>query len=104
MDRRAIAEEFAAEVIKRFGAEIDGIVLFGSVARGEDGDESDIDLLIIWTGDPVKGWDTLEELALAFYRKYRTLISLKLLTPLEHREMMDFSFMKAVYKEGVVIG
>ncbi len=35
MNRKQIAKEFAKEVTKRFEDEVEDIILFGSVARGE---------------------------------------------------------------------
>jgi len=104
MKRKQIAKEFADTVLKRFGDEIEEIILFGSVARGEDDVESDIDVLIIWNGDKVKGWDKLEELAFDFFVEYKTLISVNLISPSEYKNMKDFLSMKNVQKEGMVIG
>lgn len=44
---RTIAAEFAHRAGRRFGDRIERIVLFGSVARGTDGPESDVDVLVI---------------------------------------------------------
>jgi predicted nucleotidyltransferase len=104
MNRKEIAKEFADEVIKRFGDEIGDIILFGSVARGEDNTESDIDILIVWKGDKVKGWDRLENVAFSIFTKYKTLMSIKLVSPEEYKNMESFFFMKNVQKEGMVIG
>jgi predicted nucleotidyltransferase len=103
-NRKQIAKEFANEVTKMFWDEIDDIILFGSVARGEDDIESDIDVLIIWNGDKAKGWDELEEIAFDFFIRYKTLISINLISPVEYKNMENFLFMKNVQKEGVVIG
>jgi len=104
MNRKQIAKEFANEVTRMFGNEIENITLFGSVARGEDDTESDIDVLIIWKGDKVEGWDKLEEMAFDIFIRYNALISIKLISPAEYKNMKDFLFMKDVRKEGVVIG
>ncbi|MBC8520729.1 MAG: nucleotidyltransferase domain-containing protein [Methanomicrobia archaeon] len=104
MNRKQIAKEFAREVTNMFGDEIENMILFGSVARGEDDAESDIDVLIIWYGDSVKGWDKLEEIAFDFFIRYKTLISIKLISPEEYKNMENFLFMKDVQEEGVVIG
>ena len=41
-----------AEIIREaYGDRLAGIVLYGSVARGEDGPESDIDLLVLLHGE-----------------------------------------------------
>ena len=104
MNRKQIAKEFANEAKRMFGNEIENITLFGSVARGEDDTESDIDVLIIWNGDNVKGWDKLEEMAFDMFIRYNALISIKLISPAEYKNMENFLFMKDVRKEGVVIG
>ena len=43
-NRIEIAQEFADKIKNKY---IKKIILFGSVARGEDNDDSDIDILII---------------------------------------------------------
>lgn len=43
-------EELIKELTKKITASIhpESIILFGSVVRGEDGQDSDIDLLVVW--------------------------------------------------------
>lgn len=53
MDRSAVASEFASWVKALLGDRVVRIVLFGSVARGDERAASDIDLLIEVRGDPV---------------------------------------------------
>lgn len=45
--RKTAAEEFARELERLLGENLRSVVLFGSVARGEDEDSSDVDLLVI---------------------------------------------------------
>ena len=52
-DRRRIAEEFARWARGELGSSIVRVVLFGSVARGEDREGSDIDVLVEVRGNPV---------------------------------------------------
>lgn len=47
MNHRAVAESFARRLRATYGERIDRIVLFGSVARGDYGPDSDVDLLIV---------------------------------------------------------
>src|SRR3972149_1640628 len=56
--RRDIAERFARHLKEKYGPRIDRILLFGSVARGEDREDSDIDLLVV-TPEPTLDlqWD-----------------------------------------------
>jgi len=44
---RQAAEEFAKKVVAELGDQVDSIVLYGSVARGEAREDSDIDVLVI---------------------------------------------------------
>ena len=45
--RRKAVEEFVRRALDRYGDRIESIILFGSVARGEAGEESDIDILVV---------------------------------------------------------
>lgn len=45
--RRPIVHEFAAKAREACGDAIDEIILFGSVARGDNRPDSDIDILVI---------------------------------------------------------
>ena len=50
-DLKAAAEDFARRVRAALGEQVDAIVLYGSVARGEAGPDSDVDVLIVGSGD-----------------------------------------------------
>jgi predicted nucleotidyltransferase len=52
-DRKRIAEEFARWARREVGPTLVRVVLFGSVARGEDRPGSDIDVLLEVEGNPV---------------------------------------------------
>ncbi len=46
-DRRKIAEEFAHQLKAKYGDSVEQVILYGSVARGEEHPESDIDILVV---------------------------------------------------------
>ena len=98
--------EFARRALRRYGDKIDGIILFGSVARGEAKEESDIDILVVWKGDKLEGWDVIEDIAVDILLEYEQFISVKIIYPQEYLGMMDMgsSFIQNIKKEGVVIG
>ena len=48
---RAAAEDFARRVRTELGDRVDSIVLYGSVARGEATPDSDVDVLVVGSGD-----------------------------------------------------
>lgn len=50
-DYRRIAEDFARHLEAQYGERIVRILLFGSVARGDYSEDSDVDLIVIGHGD-----------------------------------------------------
>lgn len=99
-------KEFVSNVKTRYGDKIERIILFGSYARKDHRNESDIDVLVIWNGDEVMGWNSLEREAVEMLFKYGFVISLKIISPSEHSAMKELNlpFMKNVSEEGVVVG
>ncbi|KAF5410140.1 MAG: hypothetical protein C5S47_07670 [Candidatus Methanogasteraceae archaeon] len=59
MDRKEIAKEFADRILSRFKDGTEKIILFGSVARGESGTNSDIDVLVVTRQKDIR---TMEEI------------------------------------------
>ncbi len=98
--------EFINSIKTKYGAKIDRIILFGSYARGDYRKESDIDVLVIWKGDEVDGWNSLEREAVEVLFKYGSFISLKIISPNEYSTMkeLDFPFIRNVSAEGIVVG
>ena len=44
---RAVVEEFTQRVVSTLGDQVESVILYGSVARGDSGPESDIDILVV---------------------------------------------------------
>jgi predicted nucleotidyltransferase len=77
MKIKEILEEFKEEVKELYGNRLRNIILYGSWARGEAKDESDIDLLIILEGKviPGKEIDRMIDIITDINLKYGALIS-----------------------------
>ena len=60
MRHREVAEAFARDVRRVLGDNVVEVILFGSVARGEASEESDVDILVIVKKNP---WDSQKKLA-----------------------------------------
>ena len=74
--------EFVRRALEKYGDKIDEIILFGSVARGEAREDSDVDILVV-------GEVSLEELvdiSFPILLEYEKLISAKNM----NREHFDF--------------
>lgn len=104
--REKALKEFINSARTKYGDRIERIILFGSYARGDYRKESDIDVLVIWKGDEVEGWNSLEREAVEVLFKYGFIISLKILSPNEFSAMkeLDFPFIRNISQEGVVVG
>ena len=99
-DRIKIAREFA-ETIK--SDDIKLIMLFGSVARGDDNEESDIDILIVSPiADKIK--PEIHKIAIDIILEKDEVISPRVMTEDEFKKAQDYPFLSNALKEGLVIG
>jgi predicted nucleotidyltransferase len=106
MGHREVAEAFAKDVRKLLKDNLVEIVLFGSVARGEWSEESDIDLLIVVKNNPWETQKKLADLVVDYLLRYGIYISPKVIS------IEDFEFMKRinpafyinVSREGMPVG
>lgn len=99
MNRKIIAKEFA-EAIQ--SDDIKQIILFGSVARGEDTDNSDIDILIITVSEE-KISKNVDDKVFDILCKYREVISAHLMSYEIYNKTKHFSFLSNVLKEGEIL-
>ena len=99
-NRIEIAREFA-NAINSY--KIISIILFGSVARGDDTEESDIDILIISNNREDIDDKISDEIAWIMYDK-QELISAHVINEEIFNKTKNFSFLTNVLKECVPIG
>jgi len=92
---------FKENVISRYRENINSIILFGSVARGEVGLDSDIDILVIWNGDEYHGLKELTKSAFEVLLESGLYISVKVVNP-EYESRYD-PFVSNIKREGIII-
>ena len=96
-----VVKEFVRRALGRYEDKIVSIILFGSVARGDAKEDSDIDILVIWKGYETEGWRTMTGLAFDVLLDQEEYISVKVIG------LKDLGtkspFIKNVLREGIKI-
>ena len=98
-NRYEIACEFANNIRSD---DIIKIILFGSVARGEDTEESDIDILII-TANSDELSDKINNVAVDIILEKDEFISPHVMSEEHFNKTIDYPFLTNVLKEGIII-
>ena len=98
-NRLEIAKNFAKAINNNY---IKKIILFGSVARGEDNKDSDINILIISNHE-----DKIDELvcdeAFKIVLTKQEFISPHIMSEKKIQEIHNFSLMQDIMREGIVL-
>ncbi|KZX11481.1 nucleotidyltransferase domain-containing protein [Methanobrevibacter filiformis] len=102
MDRKQIAIDFAKSLNH---SEIEKIILFGSVARGDDNKDSDIDILIITSkkSDKRKIKGDVYSKTFDILMKNGEYISAKIKSLNHYNKYKNFSFFSNVDREGILL-
>ena len=98
-NRLELAREFAETINSK---DIELIVLFGSVARGDDTQDSDIDILIV---SPIAHQirKDINKLVAEIVVDKQEFISTHLMTVKHFNETKDYPFLTNVLNEGVIL-
>ena len=100
-----VVNEFVRRALEKYDDEIDSIILFGSVARGEAREESDIDVLVVAVGDRFRMRRELSEIVLDILLETGEYVSVKTLAIEDFKFLKEIksSFLRNVMQEGVFI-
>ena len=105
MDYRSVATELKEELLRNLGGEIEAIILYGSVARGEENRDSDIDIFVLVKNKGREVYDRISRIRTRIDLKHSTLTSLFIMDEKEFKEYMKLGspFLYNVLKEGVLL-
>ncbi len=96
-------DEFLRRALENYGERIERIILFGSVARGDAREESDIEILVVTTEEDFRLRRALTGLAFDILLETGEDISVKALAKADFERGKNFSFVRYVVSEGVQV-
>ena len=95
--------EIAKNFAKRMKSDkIKLMILFGSVARGDDNQGSDIDILVV-SNYRKEIWPKISDIIVETIAKERELLSIHVMREDVFNETKDYSFLTNVLKEGMIL-
>ncbi len=106
LKNRELLKQFIEKVKEKYGDKIKKIILFGSYARGEATDESDIDILVITSENRFEMQKSLSEIAVDILLQTGVYISAKAVSVEEYSFMkkINTGFYQNIAREGVALG
>ncbi len=101
--RRPVIHEFAAKAREACGDAIEEIILFGSVARGDDRPDSDIDIPVITFGEDFRLREYLTGLAFDLLMLSGERLSVKVISRADLAAHRQYPFIRRVLHDGVAV-
>ena len=93
---------FVNEVTSVYGNNLKSIILYGSVARGTAGEESDVDIALIIENENEEMYDKLLDIVVAFELEYNIVITTVLIETALFEKWRNVSpFYKNITNEGI---
>ena len=86
---KQLLEEFKQKLTALYGERLAGLVLYGSVARHEETEDSDVDVLVVLNGETISYFDEIRRMGDAKYNlllKYDELLSV---VPMKHDDFLQ---------------
>jgi len=99
-------DKFVRTTLEKHRDKMGRIILFGSVARGEAREDSDVDVVLIVNDDSFKMQRLISEIVVKILLETGIYISAKVLSSEEYNLLKEInsSFYRSISREGVLIG
>ena len=98
-----VAEEYAAKAREKFGDVIEHIILYGSTARGEETEDSDVDILVVVKSDSHRLQRDFSSLGFDLQLEHLVDVSTIVVNLENYEKYRHFSFYVNIDEEGVRI-
>lgn len=105
MKEREIVERFRQIIEDKFPAEIIDVLVFGSKARGDATNESDIDVLVITLSNNWKIGDEIREIGYGIDDEIDYKLSIQVISKahFDYLRRNNFQFVKNIENEGITV-
>jgi predicted nucleotidyltransferase len=102
---KPILDEFKRRVEQRFPGEVVRLVLFGSKARGDASDESDLDVLAVVRSDDWKLGDEIRDIGYELEIAHGVVMSIQVMGQRQYQELKarGSTFLENVEREGLAL-
>ena len=104
----SIINEYISEIKKILGADLKRAVIYGSYARGEYEEESDIDIALFTLKEPEEFYlliNKISELTFEYNVKYDIILSPVFQNIIDYNRMLRVvPYYQSIQKEGILIG
>ena len=94
---------FTHKILSEFPEKIVKIILYGSYARGDFHQGSDVDILILTTDDSWNIKKAIMAMGYDIYPEFGIMISAKVMTEEQFRMMKNFLFIQQVSQDGIAV-
>ena len=104
-NKQKVIEEFKAKIIDDFPDKITKVIIFGSKARGQATEDSDIDILVIIKSKDWRMMDAIREIGYELDEDIDYKLSIIVL-PDKHVQYLrenNFKFIESIDKDGITI-
>lgn len=100
-----IINEFKSKVAEAYPDEVINIIIFGSKARGDASEESDIDMLVVSMSDDWQMADRIRDIGYYLELKNNLVLSIQVVSEghVEHLRKIRSQFIRNVEREGIVL-
>jgi len=102
---RKIIEDFKKRIEEKFPGEIINVLVFGSKARGDATEESDIDIIVVTSSDDWRKGDKIREIGYKLDEEIGYTLSIQVISQahINYLRNNNFQFIKNIEQEGIII-
>lgn len=100
-----MAEAFVKRLVAEFGEQLQTVILFGSIARGDADDESDMDILVVLPEIDIEMKRQVRFLATDVWLEYGIFLSTRVLSLAQWRELekRGTALYRSIRDEGITL-